>query len=176
MSKQRGRSNKLVGQAGEFLVCGELSRRGLIATPFAGNVPDFDVIATDGSLRSVPIQVKAAAAGGNWHAKADEWLDIHFDEATGVQTINGPSSIPHPDLIYVYVWIHTEDRSADRFFILTKAEVQRIVSDDYAAYLKRQNGVRPRNAKSLHMAIRAAQLAAFEDRWNLISSRLASAT
>ena len=30
-----GRSNKLVGQVGEFLVCAELGRRGMIATPFS---------------------------------------------------------------------------------------------------------------------------------------------
>jgi hypothetical protein len=40
-----GRSSKLTGQVGEFLVCAELGRRGILATPFAGNVPEFDVIA-----------------------------------------------------------------------------------------------------------------------------------
>jgi len=38
-----GRNNKLTGQISEFLVCAELGKRGLIATPFAGNVPAFDV-------------------------------------------------------------------------------------------------------------------------------------
>jgi hypothetical protein len=51
-----GRLNKLAGQIGEYLVCAELGRRGLIATPFAGNVPTFDVLATDESCRTVPIQ------------------------------------------------------------------------------------------------------------------------
>jgi len=36
-----GRSNKLVGQTGEYLVAAELSRRGYIATTFTGNVPDM---------------------------------------------------------------------------------------------------------------------------------------
>jgi hypothetical protein len=41
-----GRSTKLVGQAGEYLVAAELSRRGLIATTFTGNVPHYDIIAS----------------------------------------------------------------------------------------------------------------------------------
>ena len=41
-----GRSTKLVGQAGECLVAAELSRRGLIATTFTGNVPHYDIIAS----------------------------------------------------------------------------------------------------------------------------------
>jgi len=49
-----GRSNKLVGQTGEYLVAAELLRRGLIATTFTGNVPHYDIIASDetGRLRS----------------------------------------------------------------------------------------------------------------------------
>ena len=31
----------LAAQVGEYLVCAELARRGLIATPFSGNVPEF---------------------------------------------------------------------------------------------------------------------------------------
>lgn len=56
-----GLSTRLVAQIGEFLVCAELGRRGLIATPFAGNVPGYDVIATDEQFRSVPIQVKTSS-------------------------------------------------------------------------------------------------------------------
>jgi len=55
----KGLSNKLAGQIGEYLVCAELGRRGLIATPFSGNVPTFDVLATDEQCLTVPIQVKA---------------------------------------------------------------------------------------------------------------------
>lgn len=39
-----GRSSKLVGQAGEYIVAGELARRGYISTTFAGNVPEYDII------------------------------------------------------------------------------------------------------------------------------------
>ena len=42
-----GRNNKLVGQTGEYLIAAELSRRGYIATTFTGNVPDYDIIASN---------------------------------------------------------------------------------------------------------------------------------
>jgi hypothetical protein len=50
-----GLSNKLAGQVGEFLVCAELGRRGFIATSFAGNVPEFDLIVANDTLRTIPI-------------------------------------------------------------------------------------------------------------------------
>jgi hypothetical protein len=51
----------LTGQIGEYLVCAELGRCDLIATPFSGNVPSFDVLATDKSFRTVLIQVDCIA-------------------------------------------------------------------------------------------------------------------
>ena len=47
-----GRSNKLVGQTGEYLVTAELSRRGLIATTFTGNVPHYDIRTRKGRVKS----------------------------------------------------------------------------------------------------------------------------
>ena len=38
-------SKRLAGQIGEHLVVAELGRREIIATPFAGNVPDIDILA-----------------------------------------------------------------------------------------------------------------------------------
>jgi hypothetical protein len=61
-----GHLNKLARQIGEYLVCAELGRRDLIATPFAGNVPTFDVLETDDFCRTVPIQMKAT--------RSDNWL------------------------------------------------------------------------------------------------------
>ena len=57
-----GRGNKIVGQAGEYLVAAELSRRGLIATTFTGNVPHYDIIASDESGKHVSVQVKDKSA------------------------------------------------------------------------------------------------------------------
>ena len=42
-----GRSNQLTKQLGEYLVACELARRGFVVATFSGNIPDFDLIATD---------------------------------------------------------------------------------------------------------------------------------
>ena len=49
-------------QLSEHLVVAELARRGVIATPFSGNVPDFDILAFK-SGKSISIQVKSAKTG-----------------------------------------------------------------------------------------------------------------
>jgi hypothetical protein len=81
-----GRNNKLAGQIGEYLVCAELGKRNLIATPFAGNVPAFDVLAADEFCHTAPIQVKASR-GDNWPTDARTWMNIQFDEKTKLKTI-----------------------------------------------------------------------------------------
>ena len=68
---------KLIGQIGEHLVVAELGRRGIIATPFAGNVPEIDVL-TYANGKSVPLQVKANKIG-NWQFDASDFLEITMD-------------------------------------------------------------------------------------------------
>ena len=46
-----GRDMQLTKMIGEYLVCAELCRRGLLATTFTGNVPEFDILATDKRLQ-----------------------------------------------------------------------------------------------------------------------------
>ncbi|HOU14094.1 MAG TPA: hypothetical protein PKZ84_13360 [Anaerolineae bacterium] len=60
-----GRSNQLTKQLGEYLVACELARRGFVVATFSGNIPDFDLIATDFKGTSYPIQVKTMR-GGAW--------------------------------------------------------------------------------------------------------------
>lgn len=120
-----GRNNKLAGQIGEHLVCAELGRRGLIATPFSGNVPAFDVVAANEQCRTVPIQVKASRAD-NWPSKALDWMEISFDPKTKKQNYLSRKKIENPDLIHVFIAIANADNKAgkDRFFIFTKSQLQ----------------------------------------------------
>ena len=60
-----GLDNKLTGQIAEYLVCAELGRHGLLAAPFAGNVPEFDLLVADRHCHSIPIQVKGSRSE-NW--------------------------------------------------------------------------------------------------------------
>ena len=57
-----GRRNQLTKQVGEYSVACELARRGLLVATFSGNVPDFDLIATDGRGHSLPVQAETATA------------------------------------------------------------------------------------------------------------------
>ncbi len=45
-----GRNMQLTKMIGEYLLCAELCRRGLLATTLTGNVPEFDILASDKRL------------------------------------------------------------------------------------------------------------------------------
>jgi hypothetical protein len=169
-----GLGNKLTGQIGEYLVCAELGRRGFIATPFSGNVPTFDVLATDEHCRTVPIQVKASR-GDSWPSDARLWMEIELDAETKVQKCLRRVQIQHPDLIYVCVAIAAPG-GRDRFFILTKADLQSICVDEYSSFLKKHNGRRPRNPASYDNRYFISSLQRFENNWELISLRLQSSS
>ncbi len=170
-----GWHNKLVGQIGEFLFCAEASRRlNCIATPFSGNVPIFDVLVTNEHLQTTPVQVKTAA-GKNWQFNAENFIEIELDASDQSQTVTGLAPSEHPDLIHAFIWIDPEDRSNDRFFLLTLLQLQETIAKNYAAYLERQGGSRPRNWESTHCSVRLEHLAEFEENWQLIRDRLKSA-
>jgi Holliday junction resolvase-like predicted endonuclease len=42
---EKNYTTQLAGQIGESLVVAELGRRGIVATAFAGNVPEIDLVA-----------------------------------------------------------------------------------------------------------------------------------
>ena len=170
----KGRNNKLTGQVGEFLVCAELGRRGLIATPFAGNVPAFDILAADELCRTVPIQVKASNSD-NWPADARHWMNIEFDEDTKRQNYREPAKIENPDLIYVCVAIAPANSTdGDRFFVLTKSQVQNAIIKGYSEWMDKRDWVRPRNPESYDARYLIEAIAKYENRWELITQRLAS--
>jgi hypothetical protein len=170
----------LARQIGEYLVCAELGRRGLIATPFSGNVPSFDILAADDRCRTVPIQVKATRFT-TWPGDARDWMKMSFDEKTQTQKINGPKRIENPDLIYVFVVVApSEGTEKDRFFILTKAQLQDICRKAYSTMLDKCKipgckipGKRPQNPKSYDCRPSINELHIYENNWPLISERLA---
>ena len=91
-------SRQLIGQIGENLVVAELGRRGIVATTFAGNVPDIDVLAfKDGT--AIPLQVKAIKKG-NLNVNAKDYLDIEFDGDK--QKVEGKSNDIDKRLIFVF--------------------------------------------------------------------------
>ena len=156
-------------------MCAELGRRGLIATPFAGNVPAFDVLAADELCRTVPIQVKASQ-GDSWPADARLWMKIEFDASTKRQNFIRPLEITNPDLIYVCVSLApAHSVQGDRFFVLTKSELQKVCIENYSEWMDKRDWIRPRNPESYDARYRIPNLLPFENRWDIITERLTKA-
>jgi len=163
-----GRSNKLVGQTGEYLVAAELSRRGLIATTFTGNVPHYDIIASDETGRHVSVQVKASR-GGSWQfGDVRHFFDIALDGKR--QVVGKPKTCPVRRLAVVFVSI-AEDRN-DRFYILTWQRLRDLLVRHHVAYLRKHHGIRPKQWKSMHSAIVEKALLPYRDKWKTIERNL----
>lgn len=163
-----GRSNKLVGQTGEYLVAAELSRRGLIATTFTGNVPHYDIIASDENGRHVSIQVKASR-GSSWQfGNITQYCNIAFN---GKQQLIGTiKSCPVLRLIVIMVKINKKGN--DCFYILSWENLRNLLVNNHQLFLTKHNGIRPKNAQSLHCAIEETRLESFKDNWGIIEENL----
>ncbi len=162
-----GRSMQLTKQVGEYLVAAELCRRGLIATTFTGNVPHYDIIASNEAGKHLAIQVKAIRSG-SWQLNLSRFVRIRL---RGKRQMVGPLvEQPVHDLVFVFVML--KDYGADRFFILDWKDLQRLVVDGHRSYLKKHGGIRPKKPESLHTAVSRSQLDGYEDNWELIERRL----
>jgi hypothetical protein len=164
-------NNQLTRQIGEHLVVSKLGRLGIFATPFAGNVPDFDVLASDLSGHSLPLQVKTIN-GGSWQFNANTFLEIEHQE--DCQVVKGAKKLRNPDLVCVFVLLNPGE--TDEFYIFPLSALQQYC---FKGYLKDSKGVpfpggkRPRNPKSTHCAVWPRDLQEYrvkEDRdWSLIT-------
>ncbi len=132
-------SSKLSGQIGENLVVAELGRRGIIATAFAGNVPEIDILAYI-NKRSIPIQVKALKVG-SLRTRADYYLNIDFDGKT--QTVLGKREDINRDLTFIIVKVG-ERLGEDVFYICDQGIIQDLVLKGHSSFLKKHGGIRPR--------------------------------
>ena len=163
-----GRSNKLIGQTGEYLVAAELSRRGLIATTFTGNFPHYDIIASDEIGRHVSVQVKASR-GASWQfAKVTQFCDITFQGKR--QVVEKKQPCPVQRLVIVFVRIDKERN--DKFYILEWHNLQDLIVKGYKDYLSKHGGIRPRKWDSLHCAISEQKLLPYKDKWDTIEKNL----
>ncbi|MFH0801393.1 MAG: hypothetical protein V2A78_03280 [bacterium] len=166
-------SNNCTCRIGEFLVCAELGRKGLIATPFSSNVPKFDIIVTDEHCRTLPIQVKASNSNKyNWQTKADQWMNIEIDDKEKSQIFKGKLKIEEPNLIFVCVAIKNKPENRDRFFILQKKDIQEICVKLYCNWMDEINWKRPKSYKSLDTRYQIEDIRKYEDNWDLVIQEL----
>jgi hypothetical protein len=156
-----GRSSQLTRQIGEHLVVAKLGRLGYIASPFAGNVPEFDVLIADEKGHSILVQVKAIN-GISWQFRVNSFLDIEIID--DVQQVRGKRKLSNPNLICIFVLL-SEDET-DQFFIFRLKELQKFFLQNY------KGGRRPRNPQSMHCAIFPKDLARFKDNWRLIEQAM----
>ena len=163
-----GRETKLTGSVGEFRVAAELCRRGLLATPFAGNVPHYDVIASGQRGGHLAIQVKAIN-GSTWQFDVRRFLKIRRQGRR--QIAAGLQREPYPDLFCVLVALSKSE--PDRFFVLTWRELRRIVALGYRSYLRKHGGVRPKAPDSFHTTVSIDEVERFEGQWKRLSPNLA---
>ena len=169
MPRRTGRQNRLTSQVGEYLVVAELARRGLIATTFAGNVPEYDVIATDERGKHVAIQVKATRSQG-WQFDISRFCKVTI---RGRRQILGRSyRSPIHNLIVILVHLATTQKSRDRFYILPWSALRDLLVSGHREWLRAHNGIRPNNPESTHSALHFNRVEAFANKWRNVNEFL----
>lgn len=155
-----GLSNQITKQIGEYLVAAELGRIGLLAATFSGNVPDYDIIATDSTFRSVPVQVKATN-GTSWQfGDIRRFVDVQLDGKR--QIIGRPVALS--DRI-VCVMLALAGYGKDRFYVLSLKKLQELLIRNHRNWLKKHGGMRPKKYDSFHCTIKEQELTDFKDAW-----------
>lgn len=163
----RNFNTQLAGQIGESLVVAELGRRGIVATAFAGNVPDIDLLAYRNG-RTIALQVKSVRSR-SMHFDAKLFMGIASKGNRQIIT----DAAPALDAALIFVFVSIGQRSGeDRFFILEQGALQNLVQTNHAAWLAKHGGIRPQNPQSTHTAVALTQLDQYRDNWALIEGRL----
>ena len=139
----------LTRQIGEHLVVAEFGRQGIVATPFAGNMPDYDIAGLTPSGQTIYVQVKAMNSG-DWQLSSSHFLIIDYDRESNRQKSTGPRPPPVAPLFYVLVKIIGSGR--DEFYVLAYSEIQRIVRKHYTSPSR----------KSTHFALRQEYVQSFK--------------
>jgi len=158
-----GRKNQLTKQIGEYLVAAELCRRGFIATTFTGNVPDFDIIATNEAFETIPIQVKTIREW-SWQLDANKLLNIAIEN--GVQRIIDKLNFPNSNMVCIFVKLISQGN--DEFYIFRLVDLPEVIFKSHSQYLKKHGGKRPKNPRSFHTAVNPKMLERFKNNWDLL--------
>ena len=140
---------------------------GVVATAFAGNVPDIDILAYKNG-KSTAVQVKAWKTG-SVSFDTRRFLNIEFDGHK--QVVIGIHE--HVKRLPIYVFVKLgEDKSSDEYYILDQLVLAKLVNEGYQAFLDFHDGVRPRNPQTTHNSVTLTQLAPYKDNWNVLLNEL----
>lgn len=152
-----GLSNQLTRQIGEHLVTAELGRRGIIATPFAGNVPHIDLLAIKEG-KAFPIQVKAINEGA-WQFDIRRFLRV--ETKWKHQVVGGPQPDFDKHLICIFIKLGTS--GTDEFYIFR----QGVLLKHFMKVFKGRD--KDHKYTSFHCAIWPKDLKSYQDNWKLIT-------
>ena len=139
----------LSAKQANILLLLKLSRRGLIATTFTGNVPHYDIIASNEDGKHVSVQVKASRASSWQFGDITQFCEISFKGKH--QIVGRLKRSPVQRLVVVFVMI--DPRGADRYYILTWRMIRDLIVKGHKSYLAKHNGLRAQTWDSLHSAI-----------------------
>jgi len=155
----------LAKQVGEHAVASELGRRGVVATTFSGNMPDFDILGIRADNSQIQVQVKATRAPEKSWFCGDSKSFFEIEATDGQERVVSHRA-PYPnDFYWVFVQIATE-RSEDQFFILTDTELVSLSRQIADAWLAGKAG---RRLSVNPVVLDTVALAPFRDKWDTIA-------
>src|SRR3989338_5895726 len=161
-----GLSNQLTRQVGEHLVTAELGRRGIIGTPFSGNVPDADILAY-ANRKTTHIQVKTARTGKVF-LDVRKYLDIEITKEG--QEVKGKKREVDRKLIIVCLFLdevaEKDDARKDEFYIFRQGWLQDHLLKTYPGRKP------PLNINSFHYALQKQDVKKHIINWDLIKKEL----
>lgn len=169
-----GIENQNTKQCGEYLVASLLFRKGYVNTTFTGNMPHYDIIAVNKKGKLKRIQVKTTTRY-TFRLNLKNYAKVK--QRGNKQSLEGKTKLKNPDIVNIFVKLaDTNPKSKwkqDEFYILTDHETQKVNYKRYKSFLKKHNGRRPKNPKSLYDTVSTDDLAAYQDtpsrnRWSIL--------
>lgn len=166
-----GTRNRLTGQIGEHLVSAILGTLGYYASPYAGNVPEFDLTAVNSqSLESFPVQVKTSNGGALVRSTIDKWIE-HRIGKDKIHHIGEPFQISNPNMIWIIVQLTNNDIKTARFFVCTKRQVQEKIVSNFTFFMKKHEWQRPLHSSSKTVMLTVKELEEYEDNWSILGEK-----
>ena len=169
------RGTDRIGRAGEHYVAAEINRRGAYASPFSGNVPGIDIVATDEAKTHMAyIQVKTKREGGNWQVGLQHgWAKItpYGCLENGKCPPECTPALEEPicgktDHYWVFVTLLKD--GGQEYFIVPDDDVRSyLIRERHQGYLDWHGGQRPgKKHDSLHHSFNDNDLKKWRDRWD----------
>jgi len=150
-----GAGMQQAGQAGEHYVAAELNRRGAYAVTFSGNIPNFDIIASNREQsRAVQIQVKSKRTKGVWQTTTNH---------------GKPRRKPKDETrFWILVDMSGPIGQLPEFYIVPEYWMQNDIYKAHNEYLKKHRGDRPINPKATHHSIPIKRVEQWKDKWEVL--------